>query len=170
MTPHVFATWRMGLALLLVVASAVHAQSQAPASALGQGEHQVATTDAKSAPSPAVTNATDAGTTEATRWLRLIDGGKYAEGWTQAATAFRAAIGQPDWDKTLVQVRTPLGAATTRTLKSAALTHQLPNVPPGDYVVIQFDTAFEQRPAAVETVVVQRDTDQVWRVSGYFIK
>lgn len=154
MKTHSFAPWVMALSLMTMATSPVHAQQA----------------DNKAAPSPAVTNATDAGTTEATRWLGLIDGGQYGNGWTEAATSFRAAVGQPDWIQSLNQVRRPLGAATTRTLKSAALTHQLPNMPAGDYVIIQFDTAFEQHPKAVETVVVQRDTDQAWRVTGYFIK
>jgi Protein of unknown function (DUF4019) len=36
--------------------------------------------------------------------------------------------------------------------------------------VIQFDTAFENKASAVETVTPMLDTDGVWRVSGYFIR
>jgi hypothetical protein len=46
----------------------------------------------------------------------------------------------------------------------------LPGAPPGEYVVIVYASAFENRPAAQETVNPMRDKDGVWRVSGYFVK
>jgi hypothetical protein len=35
---------------------------------------------------------------------------------------------------------------------------------------VQFDTSFERKSAAVETVTPMIDPDGRWRVSGYFIK
>ena len=40
----------------------------------------------------------------------------------------------------------------------------------GRYVVIQYDTSFEDRKAAVETVPPLHDRDGKWRVSGYYIR
>ena len=40
----------------------------------------------------------------------------------------------------------------------------------GKYVVIQYDTVFEHKASAVETVTPMPDPDGVWRVSGYFIR
>ena len=40
----------------------------------------------------------------------------------------------------------------------------------GEYVVIQFETSFENKKAAVETVTPMMDKDGIWRVSGYYIK
>lgn len=37
-------------------------------------------------------------------------------------------------------------------------------------VVIQYDTNFEHKSGAVETVVPKLEKDGNWRVSGYFIK
>jgi len=42
--------------------------------------------------------------------------------------------------------------------------------PDGDYVIIQFDTSFENKKSAIETVTPMLDKDGVWRVSGYYIK
>jgi hypothetical protein len=42
--------------------------------------------------------------------------------------------------------------------------------PDGEYVVIQYDTKFDNKAAAVETVTVARGKDGVWRVAGYYIK
>jgi hypothetical protein len=44
------------------------------------------------------------------------------------------------------------------------------DAPPGEYVILQFDTQFENRSGVVETVTPMREKDGSWRVSGYFIK
>jgi hypothetical protein len=46
----------------------------------------------------------------------------------------------------------------------------LPGVPDGEYVVVQFDTSFEKKKTAIETVTPMKEPDGRWRVSGYFIK
>jgi hypothetical protein len=35
---------------------------------------------------------------------------------------------------------------------------------------MQFDTQFEKKRAAIETVTPMQDTDGQWRVSGYFVR
>jgi Protein of unknown function (DUF4019) len=67
-------------------------------------------------------------------------------------------------------VRDPLGKVLSRTLKSATYTTSLPGAPDGEYVVIQYDTSFEHKKSAVETITPMLDKDDHWRVSGYFIK
>jgi len=58
----------------------------------------------------------------------------------------------------------------SRKLKSAAYAKNPPNAPEGEYVVVQYDTNFENKSGAVETVVPNLEKDGKWRVSGYFIK
>lgn len=103
-------------------------------------------------------------------WLGLVDAGKYAESWDEAAQLFKAAVTKDQWQSALEKVRTPLGKGLSRTLSSATYTKTLPNAPEGEYVVIKYDTAFEHKQGAVETVVPMMDKDGKWRVSGYFIK
>ena len=103
-------------------------------------------------------------------WLALTDSGKYAESWDRASARFQAAITKPDWEKALSSVRSPLGAVRSRKLKSATFTRQLPGTPDGEYVVIQFDTQFEKKLSAVETVTPAKEKDGAWRVSGYYIR
>jgi hypothetical protein len=45
----------------------------------------------------------------------------------------------------------------------------LPGAPDGEYIVIRFKTAFENKSESIETVTQIKDGDQ-WKVSGYFIK
>lgn len=103
-------------------------------------------------------------------WLALTDNGKYSESWDNAATLFQASISRPEWEKLIKEVRAPLGANKSRSVKSSTFTRTLPGAPDGEYVVIQFDSQFENKAAAIETVTPMRDKDGAWKVSGYFIK
>jgi hypothetical protein len=106
----------------------------------------------------------------AASWLELTDSGKFGESWDESATIFKSAIGRPEWEKALKDVRSPLGAVKSRTVKSARFTRSLPGVPDGEYVVINFDSQFENQEAAVEMVTPMREKDGSWRVAGYYIK
>lgn len=103
-------------------------------------------------------------------WLNKFDAGDYAGTWESAATIFKAALSSEVWQQTSTAVRTPLGAVETRNVFSKVETKTLPGVPDGDYVVMQFNTVFENKAQAVETVVVALDKDGTWRVAGYFVK
>ena len=102
-------------------------------------------------------------------WLALVDAGDYAQSWETASDYFKGAITKPQWEQMVAGVRKPLGAVRQRTLRSAQYTHTLPGAPDGEYVVLQYDTSFAGKAAAVETVTPKRDGD-AWRVSGYYIK
>ena len=67
-------------------------------------------------------------------------------------------------------VRVPLGKLLSRKVKSAAYHTSLPGAPDGRYVVIQFETSFENKQSAIETVTPMADPDGQWRVSGYYIR
>jgi hypothetical protein len=103
-------------------------------------------------------------------WLSLIDHQNYAASWDTAATLFRNAVTKEQWQAAAQAARSPLGQLKTRTLKTATATKTLPGGPDGEYVVMQFDTSFAQKAAAVETVTAVRERDGTWHVGGYFIK
>ena len=103
-------------------------------------------------------------------WLALTDSGKYAESWEQASSLFKTAVTQAKWVDMVTPVRNPLGKVTSRTLKSAVYTKSIPNAPAGEYVIIQYNTDFENRPGSVETITPMLDKDGKWCVSGYYIK
>ena len=111
-----------------------------------------------------------AAVTAAQIWLAGIDAGNYAESWTDAADYFRGAITQDKWVSSLESVRTPLGKMEIRTADSAVTQTQLPGVPDGKYVVMQFETAFAGKNSATETVTFSQEKDGQWRATGYYIK
>jgi len=112
----------------------------------------------------------DAAQDAAETWLKLVDDGNYSASWDQAAKVFKSAVKQADWGQMAAGVRTPLGKLVSRKLKSRAYSEKMPGAPDGRYVVIQYDTVFEHKASAVETVTPMADPDGVWRVSGYFIR
>jgi hypothetical protein len=106
----------------------------------------------------------------AEKWLSLIDGDKYGESWKEAAEFFRNAVKQGQWEQSMQSMRKPLGKLVSRQVKSKTYSTSLPGAPDGEYVVIQFETSFEKKKSAVETVTPMMQKDGQWRVSGYFIK
>jgi hypothetical protein len=111
-----------------------------------------------------------AATAAAASWLAGVDAGRYPESWDEAAAVFRAAVEKGRWEQQLRAVRAPLGRLLSRQLKSAQATTALPGAPDGHYVVLQFETRYEHKQRALETVTPMRDPDGVWRVAGYFIR
>ncbi len=108
--------------------------------------------------------------TAAEQWIGLVDAGKYAESWTEAAGYFKNAVTQEKWAQSLKAAREPLGKLISREVKSATYATSLPGAPNGEYVVIRFETSFENKKSAIETVTPMLEKDGKWRVSGYFIK
>src|SRR5262245_50353821 len=119
---------------------------------------------------PAKQNPEDAAQQAVESWIRLVDSGKYADSWDEAAQLFKEKLTKPQWESAVQSVRTPLGKVTSRKLRSANYTKTLPGAPDGEYVVIQYETSFENKKSATETITPMKDKDGQWRVSGYFIK
>jgi hypothetical protein len=105
----------------------------------------------------------------AQQWLKIIDAGKYAEGWESASEYLKNAVPRDAFIQSLQGVRKPLGKMKNRTLSLAQYTTRLPGAPDGEYVVIQFKTEFENKAAAIETITPHKEKDGQWRTSGYYI-
>ena len=103
-------------------------------------------------------------------WLALVDAGNYGQSWDEASTFFKSKVSKADWENALKQVRAPLGATGTRTLLGSMYQTDIPNVPKGEYVIIQYKTEFAGKTAFIETITPMLDQDKNWRVSGYFVK
>lgn len=103
-------------------------------------------------------------------WLATVDAGRYGDSWENAAELFKQTIPKLRWETTVQAVREPLGVVVGRKVRAMNYARVLPGAPEGEYVVIQFDTRFENRPLSVETVTPMREKDGSWKVSGYFIR
>ena len=86
-----------------------------------------------------------------------------AAGWLAAAAcAGPAAAGGAEQDPAITVIgNRHIGADVIRSFFQPA--------PDGQYEVLQFDTDFQNKRSAVETVVLAAEPDG-WKVDGYFIK
>jgi len=108
--------------------------------------------------------------TVAEKWIGLVDDGKYGESWKETAEYFRNAVKQDQWEESMLAARKPLGNLISRKVKSTSCKISLPGAPDGQYVVIEFETSFENKKTATETVTPMMDKNGKWKVSGYYIK
>ncbi len=106
----------------------------------------------------------------ANEWVKLIDDSKYKESYLEAASFFKTKVTEGQWVQSAKDARQPLGKLLSRKVKLKQYTKTLPGAPDGEYVVIQFDSDFEQKKGVVETITPMFDKDKKWHVSGYFIK
>jgi serine/threonine protein kinase len=107
---------------------------------------------------------------QAQAWLDQIDAGQFGLSWDLASDAFRLAITRDQWIASLTAVRPPLGKVKIRLINTTQTATNLPGTPDGRYIVMTFNTAFENRRTAVETVTFEELKDGTLRPSGYFIK
>lgn len=105
----------------------------------------------------------------ADQWLKLVDSGAYDQSWQTASEMFKSKVSKEQWEKAVQTTRSPFGQVLSRRVKKATYADHLPGAPDGDYVVIQYETSFEHKKAAVETVTPMLDNGE-WKVSGYFIR
>jgi hypothetical protein len=103
-------------------------------------------------------------------WLKTLDAADYSTTWNTAADGFKAAVSAEAWAQAASAVRGPLGQLKTRTERTATFERTLPGAPDGEYFVFQFETAFEKKAVAIETVTAKHDSDGRWKITGYFIK
>ncbi len=127
--------------------------------------------NATSSPTPATqTGGETAAQAAGEVWLALTDDARYDAAYTGAAGIFQKLITKEQWVKLVTAGRAPLGKVATRKLKDAKFSPTMNGAPDGQYVVLHFDTAFERKPAAIETLTTLLDTDGQWKVCGYFIR
>jgi len=103
------------------------------------------------------------------KWLALVDGRQYLESWNSAATLFKQQVSSDHWLQAIGAARNPLGSMISRQLVSATYANSLPGAPEGEYVVLQYQTRFQFKQSAIETVTPMLDGNR-WRVSGYYVR
>jgi gas vesicle protein len=103
-------------------------------------------------------------------WLALVDAGEYAKSWSAAAELFQKKVSADRWAETVRGVREELGKLVSRRPDKSDYSRSLPGAPDGEYVVWQYASAFENKKEAIESVVLLKEKDGIWKVVGYFIK
>jgi hypothetical protein len=110
-----------------------------------------------------------AGSIAAKEWLKIVDVGEYVESWQKSDAFFKSQLTQTESSAALTGVRTPLGQVRSRSELGAKEYSSLPGVPDGEYLVIQFQTEFQNKTSATETLTLSKSSGD-WLPVGYFIK
>lgn len=103
-------------------------------------------------------------------WLALVDKGQVAQSWQEAALSFQLNVTKEKWAEAVKSARGSLEPFGTRRQVMARFRTDLPNAPPGQYVLLQYQTSVSGGRQVVETVVPTLDGKRGWRVSGYFVR
>ncbi len=103
-------------------------------------------------------------------WLKLVDDNKYGRSWDESAQLFKNSVIRIEWIQLLKNTRRPLGRLINRELISLTYTTSMLNAPEGEYVVIEYNTAFKEQSNVTEIITLVRINEEFWRVSGYFFR
>ena len=115
--------------------------------------------------------AEQAAVAAAEKWLALTDVGDSPESWNQAATQlFKSAVTPEQWKTSLDSAQGLVGRPLSRELRSKEYKEEMPGLPDGEYVVLEYATSLEKKRNGTETVFLAKDSDGEWRVAGYFVK
>lgn len=106
--------------------------------------------------------ATAAPSDRAKQWLTLVDDKNYQQSWTESGPAFKARQKAEEWSKSASALRTPMGAMSSRDLKSIDASRS-------NIVVVRYDTVFAHKAASVETVTLTFQNGG-WAVTDYTVQ
>ena len=126
------------------------------------------------APTPTVPSVVDMQSVEAAArqsveaWLSLIDAGNYSEAYDATGSYFRENVTAEEFRNRMEERFALLGALESRTLSSTQRLTTVPDAPPGDYFVFEFDGVYELRPNARERVTAVSESGE-WPVVGIYL-
>jgi hypothetical protein len=105
------------------------------------------------------------------QFLSLVDAKKYGESWDASSDLFKQSVSRSEWTTQVVKVRETLGALASRKLKEAKPEHDPQGAPPGDYLLMTYDSVFaSQGKPFTETLVLVKSPDGRFRTVAYFIR
>ena len=104
----------------------------------------------------------------AAKWLSVVDAGNYAEAFAMfpARTRSGGDAVEKYWVGYLRAKRAPLGRALSRKLVKAWFARTLPGSPDGYYEFLHYNTSFQHKTQAAESVTLTKESGH-WEVSGY---
>jgi len=103
-------------------------------------------------------------------WLALADAGKFEETWVEAASLFQKKQTKAAWAKGLGGARPTMGKIVTRTYLNHEIRTVLPELPPGKYITVRFNSVFENHKDGAESVTLVKDGTRGFRMMSYFLK
>jgi hypothetical protein len=100
-------------------------------------------------------------------YVEGLDRGQYSQSWSKGDQLFQHTISQNEWTQALDLTRKGLGRVISRTVKLQNDAWDPRGLPKGPYMVVEYDTSFQNAPHAVELLTLRRGSDGKWRVLTY---
>ena len=110
----------------------------------------------------------DAARNSVDAWLALLDAGDYPAAYDATGTIFREEVTPEEFRTAMEERQAILGAVESRTLSSTQRLSVVPDAPPGDYFVFEFEGVYDLRPNTRERVTAASESDE-WPVVGIYI-
>jgi hypothetical protein len=101
-------------------------------------------------------------------WLKLLDSGQYATCWDQSSGWLKQNAKKDVWAAPIAERRKAFGDLVSRTTKSVEYRTSAPEMPPGIYVSLIYDTEFSNVKDGLEEVSATYE-DGKWRPLGYVL-
>lgn len=107
-------------------------------------------------------------TVAARYWLQMLDQSQFGHCWEKSSILVKKNLSKEAFIKEATRSRQPFGPFIKRNIVMSQPKVELPGSPKGKYVIIKFESEFANKKKVIQTVIVQQDPDQVWRVAAYF--
>jgi len=114
--------------------------------------------------------AVTAAQSSAQQWLSLLFSNDLAASHREASELFKTQVTADQWAQQVQQMQQQLGGVVSRKLAAAKYLNELPGAPPGNYVVLVFQTSFQKRKSAIETLTQHQDAQGYWRAAMYQVQ
>ncbi|MCH9609468.1 MAG: hypothetical protein S4CHLAM45_09880 [Chlamydiales bacterium] len=107
---------------------------------------------------------------QAIYWLSLVDASQYGSAWLACGSLLRDVVSQDQYSAALKGQREKVGRNQGRKLTSKQQTKSLRYGTRGDFIVIQYNSNFSNKPGVTETVTLMADGRlKQWKVVSYTI-
>ena len=106
----------------------------------------------------------------ALQWLTQLDNGQYFESWETSSIYLKKGIEQYRWASALKISREPFGDLLSRKVSIISYSTQVPGLPDGEYVIVEFEVSYENKNKAIEKTILAKEKEKTWMVAKYIIK
>lgn len=106
----------------------------------------------------------------AKQYVDSIDQGEYAQSWSKSDPILEKIVTQDEWKRILENIRQKFGKVVSRKVNYQRPAWNPPGLPAGAYMVVMYDTSFQNKPNIHELVTLRKGEDNKWRVLTYEVK
>jgi hypothetical protein len=103
----------------------------------------------------------------ATRFVALLDAGTVDAAWHEFTPLAQIIKSAAQWQCLQQSLRTAYGPLEQRSMRGVTLQSRYAMLPDGRYAIVQFDTVFRNKRAAIETIVLIQNQDSRWQIYDY---